>query len=182
MKVRHAGGMASLEEAMQSLVEIPDRPALIAYLTEHYGFWSPTDANVTIEYYGFDRRTGWDTHLVCVDGKAALFTDGPLPAPPANLDAATILTIGRLFDMTPANALFAALRRRFPDAPSVQIDLETGLVDIVTAGGHHFGIECNETGFELSILPAGTAPDEHFDEMDPLLARLIDLTGSNSSS
>lgn len=31
-----------------------------------------------IEPYGFDERIGWDTHLITVAGKAALFSDGPL--------------------------------------------------------------------------------------------------------
>jgi hypothetical protein len=66
---------------MQRVTEIADRPALITYLQQHYGFWNPTDANVTMQPYGWDDRIGWDTYLVCVDGKAAVFTDGPLGAP-----------------------------------------------------------------------------------------------------
>lgn len=34
---------------------------------------------MTIEKYGgFDERIGWDTHLLCIDGRAALYTDGPM--------------------------------------------------------------------------------------------------------
>lgn len=77
MKIRPAGGM-SLAESMERVARVSDRAALVAYLAEHYAFWGPTQENVSIEPYGFDDRIGWDTHLVCVDGKAALFTDGPL--------------------------------------------------------------------------------------------------------
>ena len=78
MKVRPAAGLGlTIDEAMMRVVEIPDRPALMAYLAEHFDFWHPTEANVTIRPYGYDARIGWDTHLICVDGKAALFADGP---------------------------------------------------------------------------------------------------------
>jgi hypothetical protein len=66
----------TLDEAMERVTEIPDRAALLAYLREHYAFYQPTEGNVTIEPYGYDKRIGWDTHLICVDGKAALFSDG----------------------------------------------------------------------------------------------------------
>jgi hypothetical protein len=69
--------MQTLGEAMERVAEVPDRVALIAYLQKYYDFWRPTDANVTIRPYGYDERNGWDTHLICVDGKAALFSDGP---------------------------------------------------------------------------------------------------------
>lgn len=78
MKVRPAHG-TSLSAAMQSVVEVATRRELLAHLREHFPFWSPTDANVTIKRHCYDPRTGWDTHLISVDGKAALFSDGPLP-------------------------------------------------------------------------------------------------------
>lgn len=34
------------------------------------------EQNVTVRPYGRDERIGWDTHLICIDGKAALFSDG----------------------------------------------------------------------------------------------------------
>jgi hypothetical protein len=34
---------------------------------------------ITVEKYGtFDDRIGWDTYIVCVNGNAIGFTDGPL--------------------------------------------------------------------------------------------------------
>jgi hypothetical protein len=78
VKVRPAAGI-ELDEAMKRVVEVADRAALLRHLEEHYGFWKPTTDNVTIEPYGFDERIGWNTHIVCVDGKAALFSDGPFP-------------------------------------------------------------------------------------------------------
>ncbi len=75
IKVRPAMG-SSLKDAMEKVVEIPDRPALISYLQENYEFWDPTDENVKIEYYTYDDRTDWDTYIITVDGKAALFADG----------------------------------------------------------------------------------------------------------
>jgi hypothetical protein len=36
-------------------------------------------SSVTVEPYGgIDKRIGWDTHLVCIDGDAVGFTDGPV--------------------------------------------------------------------------------------------------------
>ena len=83
MKVRPAMSSMGLDGAMERASEVKDWPELMVLLLERYDFWSPTDANVTIEKYGegIDKRIGWDTHLVCVDGKAALFTDGPMVKP-----------------------------------------------------------------------------------------------------
>lgn len=78
MKIRPAQSGLELEEAMSRVVEVADEATLLRYLEKHYGFWKPTRENVTIVPYERDERIGWDTHLVCVDGKAALFTDGPL--------------------------------------------------------------------------------------------------------
>lgn len=33
---------------------------------------------VKVEPYGFDKRIGWDTHIVTVDGRAVGFTNGPV--------------------------------------------------------------------------------------------------------
>ncbi len=81
VKVRPARGLGmTLEEAMESAVEVRDWREMMTILRWGYHFWSPTDANVTVEKYGTgtDKRCGWDTHLVCVDGKAALFASGPI--------------------------------------------------------------------------------------------------------
>ena len=80
MKIRPAIGMGTtLDEAMQLASDIASKADLMAYLCEHYDFWGPTEENVTCEPYCYDERIGWDTHLICVDGKAALFSDGPIP-------------------------------------------------------------------------------------------------------
>lgn len=84
MKVRPAGSFQSFDEAMQAAVDIADWPALIAYLQDRYDFWKPTDDMVTIEPYGRDARNGWNTHLICVRGNAALFSDGPMARPTAS--------------------------------------------------------------------------------------------------
>ena len=81
MKIRPAASSLPIYEAMARVVEVHGRADLLAYLREHFDFWSPTDENVTIKPHGFDERIGWDTHLICVDGKAALFSDGPLVDP-----------------------------------------------------------------------------------------------------
>lgn len=82
MKARPARGLGTtLDEALGETVDIADRDELLDYLLDHYEFWRPKLDNISIEKYGHgpDDRCGWDTHLVCVDGHAALFTDGPLP-------------------------------------------------------------------------------------------------------
>lgn len=79
MKVRPAASMLPLDEAMEQVVDIPDKDSLLAFLKEQYAFWSPTEENVTVQPYGRDERIGWDTHLICVAGKAALFSDGWFP-------------------------------------------------------------------------------------------------------
>lgn len=66
---------------MQRVVEIPDYDTLMTYLRQECFYWNPTPENVTIKPYGYDERIDWNTHIVCIDGKAALFTDGQLDAP-----------------------------------------------------------------------------------------------------
>lgn len=95
MKTRPAAGGLTLDEAMEREIEFADQAALMTYLRERFDFWSPTDANVTIEPYSvtadtgeprLDERTGWHTHLLCIDGKATLFTDGPMVGVPLPAD------------------------------------------------------------------------------------------------
>ena len=80
MKFRPAASFMNLGEAMKHVREVASREELVAFLEKEWRAWKP-GSKVTIEKHGtgIDERTGWDTHLVCVDGKAALFTDGPLP-------------------------------------------------------------------------------------------------------
>jgi hypothetical protein len=74
-------GMGSLAEAMAQTVEVNGFAELLAHLQSTCPFWKPTTENVKVEHYGYDARTGWDTHLVTVDGNAALFCDGPVEVP-----------------------------------------------------------------------------------------------------
>ena len=76
-KVRPAGSMMELSEAMTRLVEIPDRQALIEYLQREYDFEQPTEENIKVKHYSYDSRIDWNTYLVTIDGRAVLFADGP---------------------------------------------------------------------------------------------------------
>lgn len=78
MQVRPAASNALLSETMAKVVEIPDWQALLDYLQEHYSFWNPTKDNVAITPYGYDDRIEWNTYIITIDGKAALFSNGPL--------------------------------------------------------------------------------------------------------
>jgi hypothetical protein len=71
-------------EALERAQEVSNWEELLELVGEKFCFWEPTRDNVTIEWYGRDDRIGWDTHLVCVDGKAALFTDGILEDMPVS--------------------------------------------------------------------------------------------------
>lgn len=71
MKFRPQRG--GLDAAMKEVVDVEGLTGLAAHLkTLGWKF-----ENVTVEPYGFDKRIGWDTHLVCVDGKPVGYTDGP---------------------------------------------------------------------------------------------------------
>jgi hypothetical protein len=80
MKIRPQRGL--LAEAMAEVEDIePTREAVAAYLNRVYGrvslrYMLPED--ITVEPYCHDRRTGWNTHVICEKGCACGFTDGPL--------------------------------------------------------------------------------------------------------
>jgi len=76
VKVRPAASSAPLDEMMGRVFELPDRAALLEYLQREYDFWQPTEENVEVRFYAHDDRIDWDTYLVTIDGKAALFADG----------------------------------------------------------------------------------------------------------
>jgi hypothetical protein len=80
MKVRPASSFMPLDESMEYVLEFSSREELVAFLAKEWRAWKE-DSVVTVEKYGvgIDKRIGWDTHLVCVDGRAALFSDGPMP-------------------------------------------------------------------------------------------------------
>lgn len=79
IKIRPALSGLTLEESLQRAYAIVDRATLLEYLQEHFHFWQPTNDNITIEPWGYDDRCGWDTHLICVAGKAAVYSSGPVP-------------------------------------------------------------------------------------------------------
>lgn len=73
---------ALLDEAMETVVELKDRADLLRHLQKLAEPWPThppvTDTTVHVEPYGFDKRIGWDTHIVTLDGYGVLgFTDGP---------------------------------------------------------------------------------------------------------
>lgn len=78
-KIRPAMGMdTTLDETMARVVEIENRTELLEFLKREYAAWKPTDENVKIEFYCKDDRIDWDTHIVTIDGAAAVFTNGPI--------------------------------------------------------------------------------------------------------
>lgn len=84
MKFREHRG--SLTAAMETVVEVAGREELIALLRRRLAdqvivpVFTVADEDVTISPYGFDKRIGWDTHIVHIAGYGvAGFTDGPLP-------------------------------------------------------------------------------------------------------
>lgn len=80
MKVRPASSFLGLGESMERVSEVADAAALKRLLIERYIFPQDlSDDRITIEPYARDDRIGWDTHLICVDGNAVLFSDGPMP-------------------------------------------------------------------------------------------------------
>ncbi len=68
----HCGGLA---EAMERVVNVSSIEDLLTHIDASFG---ATPENITIEPYGYDKRIEWNTHLVCVDGKAIGYTDGKL--------------------------------------------------------------------------------------------------------
>lgn len=69
------------------VVEVHTLRQVMDYLRTHYGFWNPKHENVTIRPHEGYARYGWDTHLICVDGRAALYSDaGPLMVDPGCAD------------------------------------------------------------------------------------------------
>lgn len=76
MKARPAASGLVIDEAMSKVIELSNWAALLEHLGMNYSEWEPTEQNVTIHFYADDKRVGWKTHMVCVKGNAALFTDG----------------------------------------------------------------------------------------------------------
>lgn len=80
MKVRPASSFMALDESMKHVLEFTSREELEAFLKKEWTAWKEGSLVTIVKHgKGIDERIGWDTHLICVDGKAALFSDGPLP-------------------------------------------------------------------------------------------------------
>jgi hypothetical protein len=57
---------------MATVVEIEPTLAALALILK-----LPPSA-ITVRPYRYDQRIAWDTHIVCIEGRACGFTDGPL--------------------------------------------------------------------------------------------------------
>ena len=64
-----------LRQAMSESLPVDGWDGLVRHLSS-LGY----EGAVTVEKYGdgIDRRIGWDTHLVCVNGLPAGYTSGPI--------------------------------------------------------------------------------------------------------
>lgn len=74
----HRGHLA---DSMATAVDVATFTDLVGLVHDYCGGfgWGEADQeSVTVKSYGFDDRIGWDTHIVCLNGKAVGFTDGPL--------------------------------------------------------------------------------------------------------
>lgn len=105
MKIRPAMSMLLLAESMERVQEVKDLAALRELVKREFDFWNPTDQNIEFLPWGFDQRIGWDTYLITVDKKAALFCDGP-PDP----DQFTLIErLRRRVTQTPSDTLIPAV-------------------------------------------------------------------------
>lgn len=59
-----------LEEAMKNVVEFETLQELTALVTDD------SKAIVEFKHQGYDKRIGWDTYIVCVNGQAMGYTNG----------------------------------------------------------------------------------------------------------
>ena len=78
MKFReHRGGLA---ESMETVVELDSRGKFLEYF-KHLILKSGFDGGtLSFSEYGYDKRIGWNTYLVCLEGYGVLgMLDGPPP-------------------------------------------------------------------------------------------------------
>lgn len=68
----------SLDESMASSVPCRTLAQLVGILRTGMGLGDVSAERVDVKRYTFDERTGWDTHLVTVDGNAVGMTNGAL--------------------------------------------------------------------------------------------------------
>jgi hypothetical protein len=70
-----------LDEAMETVVEVADRAALVEHIRTLLEPWgrTVTDGDLVIAPYAHDDRIGWDTYIVTIKGYGVIgFTNGPL--------------------------------------------------------------------------------------------------------
>lgn len=64
------GGLAESMETVQKMHTLGD---IQTHLEPMFG-----PGEITVDQYGLDKRIDWDTHIVCHDGHAVGYTDGPV--------------------------------------------------------------------------------------------------------
>lgn len=75
---RYRDNRGGLADSMATVQEFSDKENLLHYLTISLGDYSKIfDINkTTIEPYGFDKRIGWNSHIVYLEGYGVFgFTD-----------------------------------------------------------------------------------------------------------
>jgi hypothetical protein len=62
---------ATLDEALEQMVELPDRAALIAHLAADFKrvCYEVDDTDIQVKLYAWDDRIGWNTHIVLLRNK-----------------------------------------------------------------------------------------------------------------
>ena len=68
-------------ESLKDCVNVEDMAALIKHLKASWPSYMKTfeDGDVSVKKYGgFDKRIGWDTHIVCINGNDIGFTNGEI--------------------------------------------------------------------------------------------------------
>lgn len=79
MKILFRPHRALLADAMKEVVEVFHKSDLVNYLNKKNKFGPDILVeNLTIKHYCYDERIQWDTFIVCDQGNAIGFTNGPL--------------------------------------------------------------------------------------------------------
>lgn len=71
--MRYRDHRGSLNESMETVKEFTTKDELGLHLKELHPY---LNGKITIEPYAFDKRIGWDTHIVCIGQHGVGFTDG----------------------------------------------------------------------------------------------------------
>lgn len=73
--VKYRDHRSTLSDSMKTVREICSMDDLRDHLESTYIF---PGSEITVKPYGYDKRINWNTYIVCMDGQAVGFTDGPL--------------------------------------------------------------------------------------------------------